>query len=278
MVMGLVILYPLFNSILMSFQSVNLGYLAHSTFVGFSNYYYVLSGHEFYSSLIATTIFTGISVAGSFVCALALALLVNREIVGARIVKGLLIIPWAIPWFVSYIEWGFLYTPIFGQLDYLLHILLGPLSNIAWSNIAWLSDPSIAIYSVCIAVIWTSTPFALMFLLAGLQTIPLERYESAKMDGAGMLASFWYVTLPSLRKIIVIVVTFLVIFLWESFTPIFVMTRGGPAGSTSILYFEVWRQAFLYYDFGDAAATGVLALLVVFTFSVLYSREALKEE
>jgi multiple sugar transport system permease protein len=265
--LGVVILYPIVRSILLSFQNANLllGGGLDQPFIGFRNYTRVLSSLEFFSSLRVTLVYTVLGVAGSYVLGLCFALLVAPAFRGRALMRALLIAPWAMPPVVTSIVWLWMYDPQFGVVNFILQQL-----HLIGGNVAWLANPFWALPSVIAVTIWKNTPLAMVVLLAGLQSIPSDLYEAARIDGAGRFSEFRYVTLPGLRPVSAVLVLMLTLWVFKEFTYVYVLTGGGPGQATETLVFQVYEQAFKRLDFGIAAATGVMVMLMCLVFALIY--------
>jgi multiple sugar transport system permease protein len=266
--LGLIILYPIAQAIILSVQEGNLlkgGAAEARPFVGLRNYVTALSLPEFWRSLWVSLVYAIVAVAGSYVIGLFLALLMTASFRGRAIARVLAIAPWAMPPVVTSIVWLWMYDPQFGVINYLLQQ-----ARLIGGNLAWLSDPILALPAVIAVTIWKHVPLAMMVLLAGLQSIPHELYEAARIDGAGPLAEFRYVTIPGLRPVSAVIVLMLSLWTFKEFTYVYVLTGGGPGRATETLVLQVYDQAFKYLDFGLAAATGVLVMLMCLAFAAVY--------
>lgn len=185
--------------------------------------------------------------------------------------RSLLIIPWATPTVVAATAWKWFYNRDYGILNVLLErlgLIDGPVS--------WLADTSIALYAVAMVHVWATFSFVMLLVSAGLQAIPAELYEAARMDGANALRSFWHITVPSLRDNLFIVALIVTVWTMNSFLPVWVMTKGGPAGSTNIIPVQLYQ----YFLIGDRGAIYVLAAVqLIFSMAVagLYVQRTRKE-
>jgi multiple sugar transport system permease protein len=137
-------------------------------------------------------------------------------------------------------------------------------------KILWLGKPIYAMASVLVTTIWKEFPFATIMILAGLQNIPQEQYDQARVDGANMIQIFRNVVLPGLRSVTIIVLLLLIIWIFKRFTFIYIMTGGGPSHSTETLIVTTYNEAFEYLEFGKASAVGVVMLIVIFIFTFIY--------
>ncbi|MCC6630179.1 MAG: sugar ABC transporter permease [Chloroflexi bacterium] len=266
--LGIVILYPIAQATLLSFQEGNLlkgGAAPDRPFVGLRNYITALSLPEFWRSLWVSLAYSIAAVIGSYVIGLAMALMLTATFRGRAVARVLAIAPWAMPPVVTSIVWLWMYDPQFGVINYIL-LRIGVIAG----NLSWLSDPLLALPAVIIVTVWKHVPLAMMVLLAGLQSIPRELYEAARIDGAGPLGEFRYVTVPGLRPVSAVIVLMLSLWTFKEFTYVYVLTGGGPGRATETLVLQVYDQAFKYLDFGLAAATGVLVMLMCFAFAAVY--------
>ncbi len=259
-----VVLFPLGHAFYTSLTRVR-GLV--SSFVGLQNYQRVLADDVFWHSLGVSLAFTISAVALHIVMGLALALLVD----GLRFARPALRIAFLTPWMVAPAVgatiWLWLLEPQFGVVNYLLqaaHLVKAPL--------AWLGEPALAFASIVTVDTWRGVPFVMLLMIAGLQTIPREQYEAAAIDGAGAWQRFRYVTLPNLRYLLVVASTLDVINTIRHYDIIGVMTAGGPAQATEVLPVLLYNTAFRGNRFGEAAAIGVLLLLIVLAFSIVHIR------
>ena len=265
--LGLVILYPVAQAIVLSVEDVNLlkGGLDRHPFDGLNNFQVALGMSDFWNSLAVSLIYATAAVLASYVLGLFLALLLNGAFRGRAIARALAIAPWAMPPVVTSIVWLWMYDQQFGVINYLLR-----LAHLVSANVGWLTDPTLALPSVILVTVWKSVPLAMIVLLAGLQGIPNELYEAARIDGAGVFAEFRSITLPGLRPVSSLIVLMLSLWTFKEFTYVYVLTGGGPGNATETLVLQVYYQAFKFLQFGLAAAIGVLVMLICLIFSAFY--------
>jgi len=197
-------------------------------------------------------------VLGSTILALVggtiLALLLNRPIRGRNVLRGIAIVPFLVTPTVMALIWKDLFlSPTSGMVNWLLHFLGIP-------NVAWFS--TFPLQSIIFIVAWEWTPFVMLVILAGLQAIPGEVLEAAKVDGANAFTTFWRVVFPLLRKPYEIAVLFGTIFIFQTFGEIYVTTAGGPGNSTNTLPYYTYRTALVAFQIGQAAALGVIGVIV----------------
>lgn len=262
---SIVIFYPMFTAVLASFyRSAALALTKNSVFTGLRNYQSVLTG-DFVDGLKLTLVYAALVTFGAYVIGLVLALILNLTFKGRGFVRAILIIPWAVPSVVVVIVWMWMYDPQYGVLNYVLIRL-----HLIKSNISWLSNPSTAMLSLVIATVWKRFPFAAIMLLAGLQTIPKGQYEAADIDGAGRFQKFKFITLPGLSAVNGILMVLMLIWGFGEFVMIFLLTAGGPARLTETLVVKIYLRAFKYFYLGEAAALGVILLIMSLLLSLAY--------
>ncbi|MFR9674914.1 carbohydrate ABC transporter permease [Streptomyces sp. TR06-5] len=236
-------------------------------FVGLDNYADILSGSVFWDRLGWTLVWTVGCVGVTFLLGLTLANLLNRKVRGRTFYRIAMIVPWGVPAFVSVFAWRMLYNERYGILN---RILQGG----GVDALPWLSDPTWAKLSVIAVNVWLGVPFMIVAMLGALQSIPGELYEAAEMDGANAWQRFTHITLPGVRSVSTTVVLLSTIWTFNMFPVIFLLTRGGPGDSTEILVTYAYRLSFMNSprDFATSAAWGVLILLLLSLFTVLYRR------
>ena len=236
-------------------------------FIWFDNYVRLTQDPVFWLTLWNSVVWVFGSVVFQFVAGFAAALLLHQSFVGRSLIRTVTLLPWIIPGVVVGLIWEWLYQPNYGVINDLL-IRAGWLHD----RIAWLSNPDLAMGAVVFTNVWRGIPFFTIMILAGLQSIPAELYEAARVDGAGVLARFWHITLPLLRPIIVVATATRIIWTFNYADLIFVMTSGGPANATQITSTYTLLQAYSVLDFGYAGALSVVLLLVMLVFTFFFLR------
>jgi len=259
-----IVVFPLGNAFWTSLQRVR---GLRSTFVGLANYATVLTDSAFWHALWTSFLFTGIAVSLHMLLGLGLALLLNELRTARTALRIAFLTPWMVAPAVGATIWLWLLEPQFGVLNYLLRA-----AGIIDAPLAWLGEPGLAFGSVVAVDVWRGFPFVMLLMLAGLQTVPPEQYEAAALDGATAWQRFRYVTLPNLRYLLVVASTLDVINTVRHYDIIGVMTAGGPADATQVLPVLLYNTAFRGNRFGDAAAIGLLLLLIVLALSTFYLR------
>ena len=261
--LAVIVLYPLIRSLASAFFNESLLYPG-MTFVGFENIVAVLND-EFAPLLWQTMIFTVGATVLPFLIGLALALVLNQSFPGQRFLRGAFLIPWLIPGVVVSFLWMWIFDANYGVLNGIL-ISLGAID----SPVAWLFSTDSARAALIIAKTWNTFPWIMVMLLAALQTVPGELHEAAAMDGAGTVRRFFTVTSPHIRGVAGLVILLEFIWNFQHFDTIFVLTGGGPAGTTQTFATEVYDTAFKGYDLGHAGALGIVWMALLTVLVVVY--------
>ncbi|KOT95814.1 ABC transporter permease [Streptomyces sp. NRRL F-5755] len=282
LVIGVIIGYPLVRGLYLSLTDANEANVERNIgmnhipatyrFTGLDNYTEILGDGVFWGRLGWTVVWTVACVGLTFAIGLTLANLLNRKLRGRTFYRLALILPWAIPAFVSVFTWRLLYNEKNGLLNKLL-------AGGGIDAVPWLNDPTWAKLSVIAVNVWLGVPFMLVALLGGLQSVPGELYEAAEMDGANAWQRFRNITLPSLRGVSGTVILLSTIWTFNMFPVIYLLTRGGPGDATEILVTYAYRLSFVDSprDFSGSAAWGVLILLLLSMIAVVYRRSLRKQ-
>ena len=223
-------------------------------FDGLANYAFLLADPRFWKAAGVTAVFTVTSVGLEALLGVAVALALWRQRVGRGLALGLLLLAWALPAVVTAKAFEWLYHPAAGLVNYLL----------GGAGLNWLGDPALALPGLVLADVWRTMPFVALLCHARLLGIPGEVYEAAQVDGAGTLQAFARITLPLLRRVLLIAVLFRTLDALRAFDLMFVLTRGGPAGTTETLTVYAYQSLFqtLQLGFGSAIAVVVFALVI----------------
>ncbi|MGE5572758.1 MAG: carbohydrate ABC transporter permease [Bacteroidota bacterium] len=260
-----IILFPVADTMRISlFDASFLKPGLRAPFVGLGNYKELLRGRLFWRSLWITLKWTVTSVVFQFGLGLGLALLVNSRIRARNVIRSLFLIPWMLPGALAALMWKWMYHGSIGLLNYVL-LELGIIRDVH----PWLSDPSTALWSAVLVNVWRGSPFFMVMLLGGLQTVPRELYEAAEIDGAGPLGMFMNVTIPLLRPLMVTLLIFGTVGAFNFLDIIMVLTRGGPANHTMVLSLYAWLSAFFSNRIGFAAAVSVLMCGILGVFGLV---------
>jgi multiple sugar transport system permease protein len=259
--------YPIAYSAWISLHKFNLKRPRVFDFVGLANYRQILDSEEFWSALWITLEFTALVVVLVVLLGLAIALLLNREFPGRNIVRTLILLPWAIPPVVNGLMWQWIYDSKVGALNGLL-VSLGLISDYR----GWLSDPLSALLALVCADVWNAVPLAVVLLLAALQRIPVELYDAARVDGAGPVQLFRYVTFPWLAQPLLIVLILQTLSAIRAFDVIYVLTAGGPGTATTTLTWKTFLTTFDSLDFGLGNAYAYMISLITLGLALVYFR------
>lgn len=244
----------------LSLRDVGLGHINKvlAAPLSFANYVEVFSSAETWRSFGISVVYVLGSTAIPFAIGLGTALLLNQKMPGQRLLRTLILVPWAVPGVTATIAFMWMMAPTYGVVNYMLRSL-----GIISTDINWFADDSLALIAVIAPTSWKAFPFFTLMLLAGLQSVGKEQYEAAAMDGAGKLLKFRYVTLPALSPFIFISVIFNMMYAFREFDFIYASTRGGPAGATETIAVRIYNQAFERFDLGGAAALGVVTFALI---------------
>lgn len=235
------------------------------TFVGLGNYVTALSDPVFIQALINTIVYTVEIVILQVVVALVLALLIRDYFPGIGIFRSAFFLPVVTSLVVVSTVWKIMYHTDNGLINSIMR-------SVSLPPLHWLTSPDIALWSMVILGIWKEVGFSMLVLLGGLQGIPQDLYEAGGIDGATGWNSFWYITLPLLRRAMLFVVVLSTINAFKLFTPVYVMTEGGPADSTQTLVFYIFQSAFRYFKMGYASALSFLLLVLVVILAAIQFR------
>jgi ABC-type sugar transport system permease subunit len=262
-----VVLYPVVRTFVVSLYDVNSPMAGAYPFVGLHNYVRVFSDSGFYPVLGHTLYFTLLSTFLELSLGIAVALLLNAPLKARWLWRSIVVLPWALPTIVNGALWRWIYNGQYGALNGLLDTL-----GISHTPHQWLGSPFLALNMVILADVWKNTSIVVFFILAGLQTIPDDVYEAARIDGAGAWRGFWRITLPLLAPSIAVVLILRTIEAFKVFDIIYVMTGGGPASGTQTIAFYTYLQAFSNQLFGYGAALAYLIVIAVFALAMVYLR------
>lgn len=268
-----VILVPTIWAFFFSLQHYELG--KEIFFVGFQNYVNILKDGDFWNAFINTFKFVSLTNIFGFFIGLGIAVLLSRGFPLQKIWVSLIIAPYAMSPVVSVVMWKYMLGYNVGAINYLLSFL-------GVERLQWLVNSNLTFMSMILVDIWRETPFIIIILYSAIVSLPLQLYESAKIDGASAWNSFVYITMPLITPAILVAVIFRFIFSFRTFDIIWVMTKGGPAKYTEVLSIYLYLQGFYYWDFGAASSVASIMLLVTFLVStyiirVMYKRMFLGE-
>jgi multiple sugar transport system permease protein len=256
-----VLVVPLIIGISYSFRKFS---AFRSEYVGLDQYRAMMVDPVLHGALFNTLWWTVASLALQFFLGLGLALLLNQPFHGRRLVQGLVFLPWAVPIFLTGLTWAWLFNPLIGPLPHIFHAI-----GLQSEPVTILADPSTAMWGPIIANVWFGIPFFAITLLAARKSIPSELYEAASIDGATAWQQFTKVTLPFLAPTIAITVMLRTVWIATFADLIYVMTAGGPAGSTNTIATYIYVSAFKSLDKGYASAIAVLLLILLIAYALI---------
>jgi multiple sugar transport system permease protein len=259
LVIFLVAVYPILHCFYLSLHKIDLKLpQLGQIFVGIDNYRSLIGDSRLWKALSNTFLFTGGSVGLELLLGIGIALVMHRKFKGRGLFRASVLVPWAVPTVVAGMMWAWIYNDQYGVFNHLLAQL-----GVIDGYIAWLGTKNTAMFSLIFADVWKTTPFMALLLLAGLQMIPDELYESAKVDGAGPLARFLRITLPLLTPTIAVALLFRTMDAFRIFDLVFVLTQGGPGNSTETMSLYAYKYLFSYLEFGYGSALAVVTFIWV---------------
>ena len=269
------IYYPLVRGIGIAFERYTMLDLSATHFNGIDNFVSVATDPNisFVRILVNSLVWVALSLVLQFLLGFTLALLLRKPFKGRGFFTGLVFYPWALSGFAIGLVWAWMFNGQFGVVNDVL-LKMGLIAQ----PIGFLSDPRFAMYSVIIANVWYGIPFFAIMLLAALQSIPNELYESAEIDGAGSFRKLVSVTIPYIRPTITSTVLLRVMWIMNFPDIIYGMTSGGPANSTNILATEMINKIIRSYDYGQGSAIGFIIMTILFVFAFSYLKWNSKQE
>lgn len=259
--------WPVLEAVRLAFYSYNPLRPDDLRWVGVENFERILDDPLFWESFRQALVWTGWSILLQTVLGVGLALLLHLPLPGISVFRGLLLFPYIVPTVVIALNWRWIFNSEIGIVN---HALLS--MGVIDENIAWLSTPGMAMLSAILLNVWKYTPFVVICVLARLQTIPIDLYDAAKVDGAGPLRRFLDITLPMLKEVLVVVIVFRTIWTFNKFEEIYLLTRGGPGTSTFNLAVYAFEEGMANLRLGVAAATGVIMIAMLLVGTVIYVR------
>lgn len=267
----LFILVPVIDSVVKSFQKFQMKNIIKGTpgvWNDFANYIKLFQNGRLTEAAAHTFAFVAAVVIAQFLLGMALALLLNGNVRGARFFRSIMMTPWVIPTVISALIWMWIYQPQYGLLKYLLYAMTG--GQVA--DFAMLNNPRTALWGIAVAALWKQVPLMALLMLAGLQNVPEDMLEAATIDGAGAARRFLSITLPYLKSVIKVAVTMSIIENFKQFPLFQTMTGGGPDGATTTFAILSYREAFISNNLGSGAAVTTVWMLLMMVVVVLSNR------
>lgn len=267
LIMCIVIVYPLIYEFNLSFKNVTLMNLKAGDypFVGLDNYKDILGNSVFYTTLIRTLLWTFVNVVLTVCIGLFLAIQLNGKFPGKKIYRTLLILPWAVPSYISVLTWKGMFNSQYGAVNIILSKIFP-----GAASIPWLSDPSYTFLACIIINVWVGVPFMMMISLGGLQSISSELYEAADVDGATRWQKTKSITLPLMKSVLAPSIVLSCVWTFNVVNTILIMTSGVQSEKSQILVTMMYKDAFEYYKYGHAAAFSVIIFLILLCFSSVF--------
>ena len=266
-VMGIVIGWPLIQTVLFSFTNADLLGITPREFVGFSNFINAFKNSGFLSSLKISGTFALVVVLSEVILGTAVALLLNEPLKGAKVARVFLILPWAVPTIVNAIMWRLIYNPEYGAMNSMLYQF-----GFIQEYISWLSSADKALWAIMIADIWKNFSLVAMIILASLQNLPESQIEAAKIDGTNTLQRFFYITFPFILPSLQVAMVLRIIEAVKVFDIIYVMTKGGPANKTRSASIFIYQEAFTNSRIGSGSALAIILVAFILLLILFYIR------
>jgi len=263
-----VVIYPFIYNIIISLSNMSMTHFHDWKIIGFRQYAKVFSEKIFYVVLGKTIVWTVVNVFFHVVIGVSLALLLNRYLPGKGIFRTLLIIPWAMPQYITALTWRGMFNYEYGAINLILSKLLH------MPMIQWLKDPFFAFVACILTNVWLGFPFMMVIAYGGLQAIPRELYEAAEVDGASPWQQFWHITVPHLKPVMTPAIVLGVIWTFNNLNVIWLVSNGGePSDKTHILVSYVYKAAFNLYRYGYAAALSMVIFVILLMWGILYIKK-----
>jgi len=264
-IIALILVYPVLQSVVLSFGQSSVDGFEPYRFVGFKHYAALMGDSRFWSSLSVTVVFTLVSIPLELVLGVALALLMNESFRGKGFVRLAVLFPWALPTALNALIWRWMYNA-----DYGLFNALGLQFGLVSERVNWLGEETLAMVSMVLVSVWKTSSFMALIILAGLQSIPRELYEAGRMDGMTRWQEFREVTLPLLKGSIMVALIIRSMDALRTFELPFNLTDGGPDNATETLSLYAYKVIFEFVEFNAGAAIVVVQFLVIFALSLVY--------
>ncbi len=265
---GLTQIYPFLYGVLMSVTDYNLLRPKNTSFIGLGNFVELFTSDKtFYATLWFTFAYAVSIVVFSYLVGLLTAVLLNKKLRGRSLYRTIILLPWVIAPMVMATNWLWLLNDQFGLVNRVL-VRLG----IVQEPILFLATKPMARVTVILVGVWKNIPFMTITLLAGMQSINADLYEAARIDGANGIKSFWHITLPLIQPVAVVSVTLLLIWAFNGFENVYLLTEGGPASATMLMSIYAYNTAFLRSQMGYASAISVTMLVIMMGLCLAYQR------
>jgi arabinogalactan oligomer/maltooligosaccharide transport system permease protein len=264
-----VVAYPFFFNVVLSLSNMNIYHIRDWEVIGLQQYVAVFKEPQFWNILLKTVIWTGVNIVFHVAIGVFLAVLLHQAfVVGKPAWRVLLILPWALPQYITALTWRGMFNLEYGAINVVL------VRYMNMSPVEWLSSPTEAFAAAILTNIWLGFPFMMVIALGGLQSIPGELYEAAEVDGASAWRKFWTVTVPLLKPVMIPAITLGIVWTFNNINVVWLVSNTGePNDQTHILVSFVYKAAFSMYRFGWAAAFSMVIFFILFTFSQVFLKK-----
>ena len=262
--LAIIIGAPLIYAVMLSFYSAS-SFIGEPQWAGLSNYSKVLRDPLFWNSVTNGLIIAISSIVLQVVLGVGIAMVLNKRFLGQTVVRAIAILPYFLPTVVACLVAQWILEPNYG-------LLKSALASIGVGMLDWSSHAFTAKGTIVLVSVWLWTPFVVTCVLAGLQTIPTQLYEAARVDGAGAWRQFWHITIPGLRSVLIVVILLRGIWMFNKFDVIWLLTKGGPLNQTETLPTLAYRKSFLEYNLGGGAAVATISFLILSGVILIYLR------
>lgn len=272
LVMAFVVFYPFIYNVLLAFGNMNLSRIRDWELVGFRQFEKIFtepSQPDFYVVFLKTVIWTAANVVFHVVVGVFLALILNQHLRGRGAFRTILILPWAIPQYIVALTWRGMFNYEYGSINLIITKYLG------LPAVEWLKSPTEAFLAIIFTNVWLGFPFMMVIALGALQSIPHELYEAADIDGAKRHQKLRTITLPLIRPVMIPAITLGVIWTFNNLNVVWLVSNGGePSDNTHILVSFVYKAAFNFYSFSNAAALSLIIFFILLAFSLFFMKKS----
>ena len=263
---------PFLRALWLSFHKKLLG-LEEAPWIGLQNYNALIGDPTFWQAVQNTFVFTIGSIACKLILGLTIAIILNETLPLRGLWRSIVMLPYAMPTLVSVLVWKWMYNDVAGVLNY-----VATQARLTNHPILWLGDPNVALPAVIAVNVWRGFPFFVITILAGLQTVPQELYDAAKVDGAGVWARFRQVTVPGILPVAAVTTLFSAILTFNDFSIIWILTQGGPGNATQVLATLTYKISIPGLELGKGVAVSVLMLPILIGLIALLNRFIARRE
>lgn len=264
----LIIGYPVARAIVLSLYKYDMTNLQNVKFIGLQNYIDIFTKDDaFWPALKNTVLWVGVTVTAQLLLSLLLANILNKSFRGRGIVRSVVLIPWVTPCVLISLMWAWIFNGNYGVMNEILKSL-----HLIKENVAWIAQPNTALWVQILAMIWQGIPFFTIMILAAMQSVPRELYESASVDGASSVKQYFYITLPGIASTIVSTVMIRLIWVFNNVDIVYTMTGGGPGYSSLTLSVYTYLQAQKSMKFGYGSAVAIIGAILMSVVIFIYLR------